>query len=90
MQLDRGSAASISTLSIQIRLIDAVMGAEVTGADLSQPLDEATLETFKDALHRYKVLAFRDQHLGVAGGHPVAGRYASRSWRRTNGGRVQE
>jgi alpha-ketoglutarate-dependent taurine dioxygenase len=55
MQLDRRSAASISTLSIQIRPIDAVMGAEVTGADLSQPLDDATLGTFKDALHRSQV-----------------------------------
>jgi taurine dioxygenase len=39
------------------------MGAEIIGADLARPVDDATLARFKDALHRYKVLAFRDQHL---------------------------
>jgi hypothetical protein len=47
MQLDRRSAASISTLSIQIRPIDAVMGAEVTGADLSSRLTTRLWERSK-------------------------------------------
>jgi alpha-ketoglutarate-dependent taurine dioxygenase len=48
---------------IEIRPIDPVMGAEVLGADLSRPLSDAEFQRYRDALHKYKVLAFRDQHL---------------------------
>ena len=51
------------TAGIVIRPLDPVMGAEVIGADLSQPLTDADLQRFTDALHAYKVLAFRDQDL---------------------------
>jgi hypothetical protein len=37
--------------AIVIRPIDRVMGAEVLGADLSAPLSDADLQTFRNALH---------------------------------------
>jgi taurine dioxygenase len=37
------------------------MGAEVAGVDLSRPLAEAQFEEMREALHRYHVLAIRDQ-----------------------------
>ena len=48
---------------IVIRPVDPVMGAEVLGADLSQPLGEADLRRYQDALHTHKVLVYRDQDL---------------------------
>lgn len=42
------------------------IGAEVRGADLSQPLSAVDVTAFTDALHRYKVLFLRDQHIGHA------------------------
>ena len=39
------------------------MGAEIIGADVSKPVPLGTFQRFKDALHEYKVLAFRDQEL---------------------------
>ena len=54
-----GSAQSVSV----IRPVDPVMGAEIIGSDLSRPLGEAEFKRYRDALHQYKVLVFRDQHL---------------------------
>lgn len=41
--------------------VTPVFGAEVSGIDLRQPLDEATVSALREALLRYKVLFFRDQ-----------------------------
>lgn len=38
------------------------IGAEVTGLDLTQPIDEATRQQLRDALHEHIMLCFRDQH----------------------------
>jgi alpha-ketoglutarate-dependent taurine dioxygenase len=48
---------------ISIRPIGSVMGAEVVGADLSRPASDADLAQYREALHRFKVLCFRDQRL---------------------------
>ena len=48
---------------IVIRPLGPIMGAEVIGADVSQPASPSTFQRFQDALHEYKVLAFRDQQL---------------------------
>ena len=42
------------------------IGADVTGIDLARPLDEATVRALTEALHRHKVLFFRDQQLDHA------------------------
>lgn len=39
------------------------IGAEVTGLDLSRPLDETTFAAIRQAWHRHLVLVFRDQRL---------------------------
>ncbi len=43
--------------------VSATIGAEITGIDLSQPVDAATLAALKGALDRYKVIFFRDQDI---------------------------
>jgi len=40
-----------------------VIGAEIKGVDLAQPLDEQTFDEIHDALMQYQVLFFRDQEL---------------------------
>jgi taurine dioxygenase len=46
-----------------IRPLSPIMGAEIIGADVSKPVPPGLFRRFKDALHQYKVLAFRDQEL---------------------------
>ncbi len=43
--------------------VDAPIGAEVRGIDLSQPLDAETFAQIDDAYNRHTVLVFRDQKL---------------------------
>lgn len=57
----RGSASPQA--DIVIRPLSPIMGAEIIGADVSSPVPPETMQRFKDALHQYKVLAFRDQDL---------------------------
>ncbi|MET0704433.1 MAG: TauD/TfdA family dioxygenase [Mycobacterium sp.] len=42
------------------------IGAEINGVDLRGPLDTGTVEEIRSALHRYKVIFFRDQEIGHA------------------------
>jgi taurine dioxygenase len=49
--------------SISVRAFTPAIGAEVTGLDLSRPLDDATFAMIKDAWHQHLVLVFRDQAL---------------------------
>ena len=49
--------------TIRIKPLRAVLGAEITGVDLSQPVDAATKQAIHDAFLKYKVLCFRDQKL---------------------------
>ena len=50
----------------EIRPLSDVMGAEVIGLDLSQPLSEYTRQVVYDAFVQYQVLVFRRQHLTKA------------------------
>ena len=53
------------------------LGAEITGVDLSQPVDDATFAAIVDAFHQHSVVFFRDQrltdaqHVAVEFVHPV-------------------
>ena len=47
----------------QVLPLSDLMGAEVIGLDLSQPLDEATREAVHQAFLTYQLLVFRDQKL---------------------------
>ncbi|KAF0815169.1 Alpha-ketoglutarate-dependent taurine dioxygenase [Andreprevotia sp. IGB-42] len=51
--------ADVSTLDI--RPVTPVIGAEIYGVDLRQPLPPDTVVAIKAALHQWKVLFFRDQ-----------------------------
>lgn len=42
---------------------DAPLGAEITGIDLTQPLDQAAFRNIEDLFHRRGVVVFRDQQL---------------------------
>lgn len=48
---------------IEVVPMDAPIGAEVRGVDLSRPLDAATFAQIDDAYNRHTVLVFRDQKL---------------------------
>ena len=48
---------------IEVRPCSTAIGAEVQGVDLSEPLDNASWATIRDAFHAHLVIFFRDQHL---------------------------
>src|SRR3984957_9456778 len=54
---------SLAMDAVRIRPLSSVLAAEVTGLDLSQPLDAATRRDVHNAFVRYQVLCFRDQRL---------------------------
>jgi taurine dioxygenase len=59
-----GSAATALTLdAVSVRKLHPVIGAEIQGVDLRQPLDDETLGRIRDAWHAHTVLLFRDQQL---------------------------
>lgn len=51
-------------MSIQIKASGAALGAEIIGADLTRPLDDATFAQIRDAFYRHEVIYFRGQALG--------------------------
>ncbi|MGM7644905.1 TauD/TfdA dioxygenase family protein [Nocardia sp. JW2] len=55
-----------SATALDIAPVAGHIGAEVTGIDLRADLTDATVADLTAALHRYKVLFFRDQHIGHA------------------------
>lgn len=48
-------------MQLSIKPIADSMGAEVTGLDLREPLDQATVDALNDAFHEHIVLCIRDQ-----------------------------
>lgn len=48
---------------IEVRPLTPVIGAEISGVDLRQPLNEATVAQITQAIHHWKVLFFRDQDI---------------------------
>jgi alkyl sulfatase len=63
--IDTHSPVAADT-DLEFRPVAGYIGAEVRNIDLSQPLPPEQVEAVTDALHRYKVLFFRDQHIGHA------------------------
>ena len=51
------------TSTLRVHSVSPVIGAEVSGVDLSRPLDDATVEGLEAALAKHLVLFFRDQDL---------------------------
>src|SRR5688572_20462803 len=51
---------------MSLRKVGKHLGAEVTGLDLAQPLDDAAFARIADAFFEHQVVAFRDQRLTPA------------------------
>jgi alpha-ketoglutarate-dependent taurine dioxygenase len=51
------------TGTVTVRPVAGHIGADISGVDISRPLSEATVADIREALHRYKVVFFRDQDL---------------------------
>ncbi|MGI5131162.1 TauD/TfdA dioxygenase family protein [Pseudonocardia sp. CA-107938] len=56
----------VTGTELAVRRVAGHIGADVTEIDLARPLGEAAVQTLTDALHRHKVLFFRDQQLDHA------------------------
>jgi taurine dioxygenase len=56
----------MTTVATDIRKLSGRIGAEITGIDLSRPLDAHTQAALTTALYEHKVLGFRRQHLDAA------------------------
>jgi taurine dioxygenase len=54
------------TLGIDVRPLSGHTGAEIHGIDLREDLDDAAVAEIRAALHRWKVVFFRDQHIDHA------------------------
>ncbi|MFA7666628.1 MAG: TauD/TfdA family dioxygenase [Burkholderiaceae bacterium] len=54
------------TIAFDAKPLCPALGAEVTGFDLSKPLDAETIAQIRAALNQYQVLCFRDQDLSEA------------------------
>jgi taurine dioxygenase len=52
-------------VAIEIIPTGAMLGAEVRGIDVSQPIDDADARALRDALAKHLVLLFRDQSISV-------------------------
>jgi alpha-ketoglutarate-dependent taurine dioxygenase len=55
-----------SSALLDIAPTSGYIGAEISGVDLSGPLDAATVAEIRSALLKYKVIFFRDQRIGHA------------------------
>jgi taurine dioxygenase len=60
-------------MSISVRPLSPALGAVITGVDLREPLDDATIKAVNDAFDRYIVIVFRDQELSEADQTRAAG-----------------
>jgi len=58
-------AQSVGTAPFVFRPLGAVMGAEVMGLDVSQPMSPNTFRELEALLAEYQVLCFRDQDLSL-------------------------
>ena len=58
-------ARQARTADMTVRPLGPVMGAEITGLDLSQPLPKEAVKRLEDLFLEYKLLCFRDQALDI-------------------------
>ncbi|MBH0781631.1 TauD/TfdA dioxygenase family protein [Nocardia bovistercoris] len=56
----------IAADTVQVTPVAGHIGADISGVDLRETLTEAQVATISAALYEYKVLFFRDQHIGHA------------------------
>jgi len=75
MTLTDETTAAPTTLTL--RKVTARIGAEVTGVDLSAPLDQATVAAIREALNVHKALVFPDVDLDDEGQQRFAGYFGA-------------
>ena len=51
------------TAEFTLTPLQPYIGAEITGIDLTQPISDLTRDAIKNAILKYKVVFFRDQHI---------------------------
>lgn len=51
---------------LQVRAMSPAIGAEISGVDLREEQDEASIAAIRAALNQHKVIFFRDQHITPA------------------------
>jgi len=50
---------------IEVEPLSPIIGAEVSGVDISKPIDKETLKEVNDALLLHQVIFFRDQQMDL-------------------------
>jgi len=60
---------------ISFHPIAGALGAEVSGIDLREPIDDAAFEALESGLLKHQVLFFRDQHIGPEHHRALARRF---------------
>lgn len=60
---------------LTVRPLQPTIGAEISGIDLRLPLSDAQRDEIKNTLLKYKVVFFRDQHLGINEHEAFASRF---------------
>ena len=68
MTMKNGSADAPATIKAQP--LTLMIGAEISGVDLTQPIAPEVVREIRDALLKWKVIFFRDQHIDHA--HQIA------------------
>ena len=58
--------AAISLSGVTVEPVSGRIGAVISGLDISEPLDDATVELVQQALDTWKVVFFRGQELDHA------------------------
>jgi len=63
---ERDRLAGLRFDHFDVRQVGVTLGAEVTGVDLTRPLDDGVVAELTTCLHEFKVLFFRDQPITPA------------------------
>ena len=83
-------------MTVEVSAITPGIGAEVTGLDISQPMDKKTIARLRELFLRHLVLVFRDQalsreehkqfahHFGELHVHPSRAESSKGGWRSRN------
>ena len=58
-------AVEVSDPDMVVRPLGPVMGAEITGLDIAQPMSQETFQALEALFIQYKLLCFRDQALSI-------------------------
>lgn len=71
------AVANEPATAIKARKLALALGAEISGVDLSAPLDDATFAAIHDALMEHQVIFFRDQQLSMERQLELASRFGT-------------